>query len=76
MRIGYVLLKCSPVNVVVDCEYMFSIRFITSFGYPRSCIMVSSLASSIEPKTFLKSMYRMYMFWFVNLVSSSAAINI
>jgi hypothetical protein len=60
------------MNVVVDCEYMFPIRFMTSFGYPRSFIMARSLAWSMEPKAFLKFMYRMYMSWFVNLASSNA----
>jgi hypothetical protein len=38
--------------------------------------MANSLAWSIEPKAFLKSMYRMYISWFVSLASSSAAISI
>ena len=75
MGIGCVLPKCSPIYMVVDCEYMFPIRFMASCGYPRSSIMARSLAWSMEPKAFLKSMYRMYMFWFVNRASSSAAIS-
>ena len=34
---------------------MFSIKFMASFGYPKSIIMARSLAWSIEPKIFLKS---------------------
>ena len=75
MEMDCVLPKCSPMNVVVDCEYMFPIRFMASFGYPRSFIMARSLAWSIEPKAFLKSMYRIFMSCFVNLASSNAAIN-
>jgi hypothetical protein len=75
MGMSCVLSKCSPMNVVVDCEYMFPIRFMTSFGYPRSFIMARSLAWSMEPKAFLKFMYRMYISWFVNLASSNATIS-
>ena len=56
MGIGRVLPKCSPVNIVEDCEYMFPMRFMESVGYPRSFIMAKSLAWSMEPKAFLKSM--------------------
>ena len=49
MGMGCVLLKCSPMNVVVDCEYMFPIRCMALFGYPRSFIMARSLAWLIEP---------------------------
>ena len=48
--------KYSPVNMVEDCEYMFPMRFMESVGYPKSFIMAKSLAWSIEPKAFLKSM--------------------
>ena len=75
MGIGCVLPKCSPINVVVDCEYILPIRFMASSGYPRSFIIARSLAWSMEPKAFLKSMYRMYMSCFVNLASSNAAIS-
>ena len=56
MRIGKVLPKCSSVNMVEDCEYMFPTRFMESMGYPRSCIMPKNIAWSMEPKAFLKSM--------------------
>ena len=56
MEIGKVLPKCSPINMVEDCEYMFHMRFMKSVRYPRSFIMVKSLAWSMEPKAFLKSM--------------------
>ena len=56
MGIGKVFPKCSLVNMVEDCEYMFPMRFMESEGYPMSFIMAKSLAWSIEPNTFLKSM--------------------
>ena len=56
MGIGKVLPKCSPVNMVEDCEYIFSMRLMESVGYLRSFIMARSLAWSMEPKAFLKSM--------------------
>ena len=37
--------------------------------------MASSLAWSRDPNAFLKSMYRRYIFWFVNLASSKAAMS-
>ena len=55
MVIGRVLPKCSPRNIVEDCEYMFKMRFTTSVGYPRSFIMAKSLAWSMETKAYLKS---------------------
>ncbi len=75
MGIGCVLPKCFAMNVVMDCDYMLPIKFITSFGYPRSFIMARSLAWSMDPKVFLKSMYRIYISWFVNPASSNAAIS-
>ena len=42
--------------MVEDCEYMFPMRFMESVGYPKSFIIAKSLAWSIEPKAFLKSM--------------------
>ena len=56
MGIGNVLPKCSPVNMVEDCEYIFPMRLIESLGYPKSVIMARSRAWSMEPKAFLKSM--------------------
>ena len=57
MGIGCVLSKCSPVNVVVNWEYILPIRAMTSCGYPKSFIMAMSQTWLIEPKAFLKSMY-------------------
>ena len=68
MGIGCLLPKYSAMNVVMDWVMM-------TFGYPRSFIMARSLAWSMDPKAFLKSMYRIYMSWFVNLASSNAAIS-
>ena len=56
MRIGKVLPKCPPVNMVEDCEYIFPMSFIESFGYLISFMMDKSLAWSMEPKAFLKSL--------------------
>ena len=56
MGIGRVLLMCSPVKIVEDCEYIFPMRCMESVGYPRSFIMAKSLAWSMEPNAFLKSM--------------------
>ena len=44
MGIGRVLPKCSPENIIEDCEYIFPIKFMASVGYPRSFIMAKSLA--------------------------------
>ena len=32
MWIGRIFPKCSPVNMVEDCEYMFPMRFMESLG--------------------------------------------
>ena len=56
MGMGKVLPKYSPRYIVDDCEYIFPIRLVALVGYPRSFIMARSLAWSIEPKVFLKSM--------------------
>ena len=55
MGIGKVLSKCSPIYMVEDCAYMFPMRCMESVGYPRSFIMTKSLAWSMEPKAFLRS---------------------
>jgi hypothetical protein len=52
---------------------MFPVCVTASSGYPRSFIIANSLAWSREPNAFLKSMYKKFMFWFVNLASSRAA---
>ena len=57
MGMGFVFPKCSPVNIVLEFEYMFPIKVTASSGYPRSFIMANNLAWSREPKAFLKSMY-------------------
>ena len=54
---GLVLPKCSPVNIVLEFEYMFSIRDTASSGYPKSLVITSSLAWSRDPNAFLKSIY-------------------
>ena len=52
---GRILSKYSPRYIVEDCEYMFPRRFMASVAYPKSFIMAKSLAWSIEPKAFFKS---------------------
>ena len=44
MGIGFFLPKCLPVNIVVECAYMFPISVTASNGYPRSFIIAKSLA--------------------------------
>ena len=56
MEIGKVFPKCSPVNMVEDCEYIFFMRSMESLGYPKSFIMAQIVAWSMETKAFLKSM--------------------
>ena len=41
---GFVLPKCSPMNMVLEFEYMFPIRVIASSGYPKSFVMANNLA--------------------------------
>jgi len=41
--IGSIFPKCSPVNIVLDCEYIFPTKVTASTGYPRSLIMARSL---------------------------------
>ena len=53
--------KCSPINMVLECEYILPVRVTASSGYPRSFIMAINLAWSIDPKAFLKSKYSRYM---------------
>jgi len=72
--IGGVVPKWFPWKVVVEFVYIFPISSTASLGYPRSSIMASSLAWSIDPKAFLKSMYVRYMSLLVSLASSRAAI--
>jgi hypothetical protein len=63
-----------PEKLVVESVYMFPIKLIASIGYPISSIIVSSLAWSIEPNAFLKSMYKMYMSCLVYFASSKGAM--
>ena len=63
------------MNIVFDCEYIFPTNFTASSGYPRSFIMASTRALSIDAEAFLKSMYNRYMSSVVNCASSNAAIN-
>ena len=42
--IGFVFPKCSPVNMVLELEYILPTRVTASSGYPRSFIMANSLA--------------------------------
>jgi hypothetical protein len=54
---GFVFPKCSPVNIVLEFEYMFPIKDTTSSGYPKSLVTASSFAWSRDPNAFLKSIY-------------------
>jgi hypothetical protein len=56
MCIGLVLSKNYPTYIVVEFVYILPTSFVASIGYPRSSIMASSLAWSMEPNAFLKSM--------------------
>ena len=42
--ISFVLPKYSPVNMVLECEYMLPISLIASSGYPKSFMMANSRA--------------------------------
>ena len=57
MGIGKILLKCFPIYIYIvdDCAYMFPMRCMESVGYHGSFIMAKSLAWSMKPKAFLKS---------------------
>ena len=59
--IGGVVSKWLPANVVVEFLYMFPTISTASRGNPKSSIMASSRAWSMEPNAFLKSMYVRYM---------------
>ena len=48
-----------PVNIVVDCQYIFPTKATASTGYPRSFIIERSLAWSSDPNAFLKFMFSM-----------------
>ena len=68
--IGFVFPKCSPMNMVLEFEYMFLIRDTASSGYPKSLVMASSLAWSREPKAFLKSIYNIYIYIYILVFKS------
>ena len=70
MLIGGVVPKWLPVNEVVESLYILPMISIASVGYPRSSMSANSLAWSIVPNAFLKSIYVMYMSLFVSLASS------
>ena len=53
---------------------MFPIILTASRGQPKSFMRASSLAWSIKPKAFLKSMYMRYMSLLVSLASSRVAM--
>ena len=59
---GFVLSKYYPMNMVLEFEYMFSIKDTASSGYPKSLVMANNLAWSREPKAFLKSIYNKYIY--------------
>ena len=65
--------KWLPVNEVVESLYILSMILIVYVRYPRSSMSVNSLAWSIEPNAFLKSIYVMYMSLLVSLASSRDA---
>ena len=54
--IGSVVPKWLPVKAVVESVYIFPTISTASSGYPRFSMMARSLAWSMEPKVFLKSM--------------------
>ena len=54
---SFVLPKYSPVNMILEFEYMFSFKDTASSGYPKSLVMANNLAWSREPKAFLKFIY-------------------
>lgn len=53
-----------PINVMASC------------GNPKSNIIARSLAWSMDPKAFVKSMNNRYISRVVNLTSSNAAIRV
>ena len=54
--IYFVWLKSSPMNMVLECEYMLPTNLTTYSGYPKSSIITSRRAWSIDPNAYLKSM--------------------
>jgi hypothetical protein len=55
---------------------MLPIRLMVSCGKPRSAMMASNRAWSMDPNAFFKSMYSRYMSCWVSLKSSKVAINV
>jgi hypothetical protein len=76
MWIGFVCPTCLPVYIVVELVYMLPTSSIASREYPRSSMIVRTCGWLMDPNAFLKSMYSMYMSWFVSLASSSIAISV
>lgn len=56
MGVGFGFLKCSPINMVLEYEYILPSRVTASFGYLRSFIMARSLAWSRSQMHF-KNLY-------------------
>ena len=44
--------KYSPVNMVLECEYILQVKVTASSGYPRSFMMANNLVWSIDPRHF------------------------
>lgn len=61
-----------PVKDVVEFFYMFPSISTASKGKPRSSMRASSLAWSMEPKAFRKSIYVRYMSLLVSHASFKA----
>jgi len=76
MGIGLVWPKWSPLSMVLEWEYILPISATESWGKPRSLIMASRRAWSMDPNAFLKSMYRKYISRWLICVSSSAAVRV
>ena len=55
IEIGLVLIKCVPINAVCELACMLPISLIASSGYPKSTIMASNVAWSMDPKALVKS---------------------
>ena len=67
--------KCSPISMVLECEYILLVKVTAFTRYPRSFIMANNLAWSIDPKAFLKSIYNRYMSSLMKCASSRATIS-
>lgn len=65
--IGDAVMKCAMLKEILDLEYVVRTNSTASSGHPRSS---NSCRWSIEPNTFWKSTYVMYISLCVNLTSS------